>query len=183
MICSKIERLEHPSPPNNIFINSCKADSLHTRMQHMSTQTDDTAGNTLSTNEEGNTSSETYTGVTSGAHTNHQASLWLELVLITFNVEGFYRNSFYLTQILNLAPKIVFLQEIWVPYHKESSMNKKFPSYSVQISTPDQLTPPEDRLSNPDHTWHGAAVLWHESLNSSLLQITNTNVRFTGIKI
>ena len=75
-LCSKIERLEHPSPPNNIFINSCKADSLHTRMQHMSTQTDDTAGNTLSTNEEGNTSSETYTGVTSGAHTNHlQASL------------------------------------------------------------------------------------------------------------
>ena len=105
------------------------------------------------------------------------------MVLITFNVEGFYRNSFYLTQILNLAPKIVFLQEIWVPYHKESSMNKKFPSYSVQISTPDQLTPPEDRLSNPDHTWHGAAVLWHESLNSSVLQITNTNVRFTGIKL
>ena len=62
-------------------------------------------------------------------------------------------------------------------------MNKKFPCYSVQISTPDQLTLPEDRLSTPDHTWHGAAVMWHDSLNSSASHILNTNDRFTGIKL
>ena len=62
-------------------------------------------------------------------------------------------------------------------------MNKKFPCYSVQISTPDQLTLPEDRLCTPDHTWHGAAVMWHDSLNSSASHILNTNDRFTGIKL
>ena len=62
-------------------------------------------------------------------------------------------------------------------------MNNKFINYSLQISTPDQYTPPEDRLSTPDHTWHGAAIMWHESLNSNVLNITNTHDRFSGIQL
>ena len=62
-------------------------------------------------------------------------------------------------------------------------MNTKFQDYCVQISTPDQFTPPEDRLSSYDHTWHGAAVMWHESLNSNIVNIKNQPDRFTGIKI
>ena len=62
-------------------------------------------------------------------------------------------------------------------------MDSKFQDYSVQISTPDQFTPTEDRLSNIEHTWHGAAVMWHESLNSSVSSVANTHDRFTGIKV
>ena len=58
-----------------------------------------------------------------------------------------------------------------------------FEHYSVQISTPDQFTPPEDRLSGADHTWHGAAIIWHESLNSSIINLSNIHARFTGIKL
>ena len=62
-------------------------------------------------------------------------------------------------------------------------MNTKFENYSIQISTPDQFTPPEDRLRKSDHTWHGAAIMWHESLNSNVQNICNTHERFTGIKL
>ena len=77
----------------------------------------------------------------------------------------------------------MFLQEIWVPYSEENSLNNKFKEYSVQISTPDQFTLPEDKLSNPEHTWHGAAILWHDSLHSSVLNLSNTHDRFTGIRL
>ena len=62
-------------------------------------------------------------------------------------------------------------------------MNAKFKDYCVQISTPDQFTLPEDKLSSYDHTWHGAAIVWHESLNSNILNINNQHDRFTGIKM
>ena len=81
------------------------------------------------------------------------------------------------------TPKLIFLQEIWVPYSEEHSINNKFINYSAQISTPDQFTHPEDRLSNPDHTWHGAAILWHDSLNSNVQNISNTHERFSGIHL
>ena len=99
-------------------------------------------------------------------------------------MEGIHRNYFYLQQIINVfSPKVLFLHEIWVPYSEENSLNSKFQDYSVQIATPDQFTPPEDKLSSTEHTWHGAAILWHESLNSVALHLSNTHDRFTGIKL
>ena len=80
-------------------------------------------------------------------------------------------------------PKILFLQEIWVSYHAEASLNSIMQDYSIQISTPDQYIPVEDKLSNNDHTWHGAAVLWHDSLNSHIINLKNTHERFTAIKL
>ena len=62
-------------------------------------------------------------------------------------------------------------------------MDSKFQDYSIQISTPDQFTPIEDRLGKADHTWHGAAIMWHESLNSEVVNISNSNDRFTGINL
>ena len=62
-------------------------------------------------------------------------------------------------------------------------MDSKFQDYSIQISTPDQFTPIEDRLGKADHTWHGAAIMWHESLNSEVVNISNSNDRFTGIHL
>ena len=62
-------------------------------------------------------------------------------------------------------------------------MNERFPGYSIQISTPDQFTPVEDSLGSSSHTWHGAAIMWHDSLNSDICQLKNTNDRFTSIKL
>ena len=38
-------------------------------------------------------------------------------------------------------------------------------------------------LSRPDHTWHGAAIMWHDTLHSDVQAIPNTHDRFTGIKV
>ena len=62
-------------------------------------------------------------------------------------------------------------------------MTEKLQEYSIQISTPDQFTPPEDRLGRSDHTWHGAAILWHGSIDPNIECIDNTHDRFTGIKL
>ena len=70
-----------------------------------------------------------------------------------------------------------------MPYSEEHILNDKFQHYSVQIATPDQFIHPEDRIARSDHTWHGAAIMWHESLNSNVVNISNTNDRFTGIKL
>ena len=61
-------------------------------------------------------------------------------------------------------------------------MNKMLINYSIQISTPDMFTPPEDLLSRPDHPWHGAAIMWHSSLNSSSVCLKTTNSRFASIR-
>ena len=45
------------------------------------------------------------------------------------------------------------------------------------------FTHPEDMLSTPSHTWHGSAVMWHESLESNILSLKTENERFTGVKI
>ena len=106
------------------------------------------------------------------------------MTLITYNIEGFQRNFRYLELLINtFTPKLIFLQELWVPYSQEDSLCSLFTDYSVQIATPDQFTPPEDRLSSSDHTWHGVALLWHESLNSEIIGIKNTHHRFTGVKL
>ena len=81
------------------------------------------------------------------------------------------------------SPNLMFFQKIWVPYSEESSLNSIFQDYSVQISTPDQFTLPEDKLSSPEHTWHGAAILWHKSLHHAVLHLSNTHERFTGVRL
>ena len=83
----------------------------------------------------------------------------------------------------HLAPKLIFLQEIWLPYSEEAAINRKFPDYTVQISTPDQFTHPEDPLGHPSHTWHGAAILWHETLDHNVTTINNVHERFTAVKV
>ena len=62
-------------------------------------------------------------------------------------------------------------------------MNIKFPGYSLQIATPDQFEHPEDKLAHPNHTWHGAAIMWHESLDQNIASIENVHGRFTAVKL
>ena len=42
---------------------------------------------------------------------------------------------------------------------------------------------PEDKLNRPDHTWHGSAIGWHNSLNNSIGNISASNERFTGVHL
>ena len=62
-------------------------------------------------------------------------------------------------------------------------MDKMFPDYSIQISTPDMFIPPEDKLGSSDHAWHGAAIMWHASLNPSISTLSTSNARFIGVKL
>ena len=41
----------------------------------------------------------------------------------------------------------------------------------------------EDNLGISEHVWHGSALLWHESMGASVVNIKNVHERFTGIKI
>ena len=53
--------------------------------------------------------------------------------MLTFNIEGFHRNNFYLSRVLSNVPKLIFLQETWVSYSQEYSMSKMFKDYSLSI--------------------------------------------------
>ena len=82
-----------------------------------------------------------------------------------------------------LLPKLIFLQEIWAPYCQEFALNQIYPDYSILIATPDMFTPPEDLLGRTDHTWHGAAIMWHTSLDANVRCLKTTNHRFAGLRI
>ena len=62
-------------------------------------------------------------------------------------------------------------------------MNKLFPDYSIQISTPDMFTPPEDLLCSTDHTWHGTAIAWHRDLHYLVKPVRVVHTRFAAIKL
>ena len=103
---------------------------------------------------------------------------------MTFNLEGFSRNKFYLTKLLDsISPKLLFLQETWASFSQENEMRQCIPGYNIQISSSDMFTAPEDLLCSTGHTWHGAALLWHSSLDSYVTRLTATNTRFTAVKI
>ena len=74
-------------------------------------------------------------------------------------------------------PKIVFLQELWVPYAHGNEMDKLFQEYSILISTP------EDLLCNAEHIWHGSAIMWHCSMAQHVTSLKTNNDRITLIKI
>ena len=65
----------------------------------------------------------------------------------------------YLQDLLNIVcPKVVFLQEIWLPYHDKVLMNAYFPDFHFNIATPDMIQNNEDKLLNCGPVWHGCAL-------------------------
>ena len=82
-----------------------------------------------------------------------------------------------------LNPKLLFLQEIWLPYDAEKQINEEFSEFTFQISTPDMFMNPEDKLNRPDHVWHGSAIAWHHTLNTFITHISSTNERFAGVRM
>ena len=80
-------------------------------------------------------------------------------------------------------PSVIFLQEIWLPYHEESLINRDFHKYTFKISSPDMFTPVEDKMMTPGPVWHGTAIGWHEQLNTYITHLEPNHERFVGLKI
>ena len=104
--------------------------------------------------------------------------------MLSLNLEGFKRNKYYLSDLLlEHSPKVVFLQEIWLPFHDQSILNNFYPDYSFKISTPDMFQHPEEQLGKPGHVWHGIAIGWRNDINFSTVVIDSTYERVVGIKL
>ena len=104
--------------------------------------------------------------------------------MLCFNIEGFNRNKHYFSDILNqVNPKIVFLQEIWLPYHDQRLMNNMFPDYHFWISTPDMFLHNEDKLLQSGQVWHGAAIGCHNDIHSNVTHLVSNHERLAGLKL
>ena len=82
-----------------------------------------------------------------------------------------------------MAPKLIFLQELWISHCASDRFKNMIPNYHAQIATPDEFSPPEDRLRFKEPIWHGTAVLWHNSLNQYVKGLDNVHHRFTEIRL
>ena len=103
---------------------------------------------------------------------------------MTFNLEGYKRNRFYLTDLITQhEPKLIFLQELWIAHYEQHQLSQDFPSYHFHVATPDIFDHSEESILLPSHTWHGAAIAWHNSLQSLITPLAVTHDRFSAIKI
>ena len=103
--------------------------------------------------------------------------------LLTFNIEGYNRNNFYLAQLLKEYECIfIFLQEHWLPHHEaENKLSTDFKLYNFHTTSSDMFLPTEDLLLRSGPTWHGTAIGWHNSVNSKIRQIPIVSDRFCGV--
>ena len=104
--------------------------------------------------------------------------------ILSFNIEGYRRNKLYLKNLLSQClPRLLFLQEIWLPKHAEDSVNEELLNYSIRLSTPDMFTNNEEKMLTPGQVWHGVAIGWHTSLDSYVTAIESNYDRFAGIRV
>ena len=78
-------------------------------------------------------------------------------------------------------PKIIFLQEVWLPYHDEDKLKADFPDFNFLISTPDMFMNSEEKLSSVGPVWHGSALGWHNDIQHLVHRIAPTFERFSGV--
>ena len=99
-------------------------------------------------------------------------------------MEGYKRNRNYLESLLQTyIPSVVFLQEIWLPFHEVNLLNNNCLSHTFEISTPDMFTPNEDKMLAPGPIWHGAAIGWHDDISSDVTALASNHDRFCAVRI
>ena len=104
--------------------------------------------------------------------------------MLSFNLEGFHRNKFYLSKLLDQEDvNLLFIQETWLPYHDQSLLNQYFTGFSFVASSSDMFIPVEDRLLRQGPCWHGVALGWKNDLNSSVCPLESNHERLAGIKL
>ena len=98
-------------------------------------------------------------------------------------MEGFKRNKFYLSQLVNkYKPSLIFIQEHWLPhYDAEAKFSTNFPQYNFSVTSSDIFTPAEDKMLEDGPTWHGAAVGWDQNFDRNVSKIPIISERFSGV--
>ena len=81
--------------------------------------------------------------------------------MLTYNVEGYKRNKFYLSKIVKqYSPLFLFLQEHWLSNHECHKIANDFQDYCFLSTSSDMFTPIEDLILQSGPVWHGTAIGW-----------------------
>ena len=103
---------------------------------------------------------------------------------MSYNIEGFNRNKFYLAKLVNkYSPIFIFIQEHWLPYHDaESKLSKDFSNYSFLVTSSDMFIHPEDKILQNGPIWHGKALGWKKELDGQIVKLPVVSERFCCIR-
>ena len=103
--------------------------------------------------------------------------------IFTFNVEGYKRNKFYLSTIIQkYCPLFVFLQEFWLPFHESNKLSNDFDDYNFLTTAADMFTATEDLILQSGPVWHGTALVWKKTLEKFVTKLPLISERFCGVK-
>ena len=104
-ISLKIEKIQTTSTSNNIVINPCNSTQSLPK-QHSTTQTEQTAeddGHDSVAQPDQQSDAEGHSAQEQGGggepDLSAQPNLWLDMQLLTFNIEGYHRNFLYLCKL------------------------------------------------------------------------------------
>jgi hypothetical protein len=75
--------------------------------------------------------------------------------MLTFNIEGYKRNQFYLSKLIKqYNPIFLFCQEHWLPYSEvDEKFKSDFPGYNFLSTASDMFTPVEDLMLRSGTAW------------------------------
>ena len=95
--------------------------------------------------------------------------LWLDLNILSFNIEGYQRNKHYLSQLIkDFSSQILLLQELWIPSGEICNLENDIPKMNFHVSTPDMFLHNEDKLgmarSGMVQLLHGMTISMAEQL-------------------
>ena len=101
---------------------------------------------------------------------------------MSFNIEGFKRNKFYLAKIVEKhKPFIMCLQEHWTSYHEVNSFETDFSAYKFHSSASDMFIPTEEILMKSGTAWHGTTIAWKSEFDRFITKLPIVSERFCGI--
>ena len=75
------------------------------------------------------------------------------------------------------------MQETWLPYSDQHSMNNIHEDYSFQVASSDMFEHAEDKISSPAHVWHGVAIGWRRDTSFIIQPLQSAHERIAGIKV
>ena len=101
---------------------------------------------------------------------------------MSFNIEGFKRNKFYLAKIVEkYKPFIMCLQEHWTSYHEVNSFETDFSAYKFHSTASDMFIPTEEILMKSGTAWHGTTIAWKSEFDRFITKLPVVSERFCGI--
>ena len=98
-------------------------------------------------------------------------------------MEGFYRNKFYLKNLVEeYFPLFICIQEHWMANHEASdAFQHAFQEYNFHVTSADMFMEPEDVIFQSGPIWHGSAIGWLKNVDRFISTIPIVSERFCGI--